>query len=602
MAPEPTDVFWDNLNLPSGELDIRSLVVNVIAFVLIFSVAGPVGLLSSFLNLDSLNKIFPGIRRLAGKNALFKSLVQGFLPTVGVIIFVAMVPQILESLSRRQGVRSRSEAARLVYSKYFTFILINVLLIFTVAGTWAQMINDVYHNLGELSLLFASSLPRVAPFFVNYTMLRGIGLFPLQLLQISQVLYHTFLSFTSKTPRDYAEGRSPPEISYGVAYANATLGFVIILIYSCFKPVILIFGVIYFALGYMTYKYQLLYVYFHPYESGGRIWPLIYNRLILSLLIFQTTMIGVFTLRHTYYLALALAPLPVGTLRFWYWTTNTYKRTAKYVPLEILRPAHAAEIDCTMEHHSHDHAFATSFLPFTGPLLPNQKSGHVAVDVRADPHGSTTNSHLGNGTGIGATAEATTSGRSKRKRAKKKVAHENDYQARPDRYTDYKQPPTTLYPGVLNSHMRYYCHPAITGALPTLWLPLRKGRVAADSDTSDDEDGHSRPHLQSSRSDVPMTYDEGDNLAGGGQDEEDDDEWEHVFYSAEEHGPPVSFAGSSRSHDLPTDADSVIRRNLAVDSIGGVYYHHPERRTPNASSASAHESTTGHCCGPSSQS
>ncbi|KAF9924918.1 hypothetical protein BGZ65_008063, partial [Modicella reniformis] len=259
MAPEPRDVYWDNLYLPSTELNLRAVVVNVILFVLIFFWAGPVGLLSSFLNLESLNKLFPRISKFAGIHPVIKSLIQGFLPTVGVIIFLAVVPKILLSLCQLQGFRSHSEIARILYSKYFTFILFNVVLVFTVVGTWAQAFNKVYHNPGELSLLLAASLPRVAPFFVNYTILRGIGLFPLQLLQIGDVFDQIFKNFISKTPRDYAEARAPPELSYGVVYANASLVFVIVLIYSCIRPLILVFGVIYFAVGYLVLKYQLLY-------------------------------------------------------------------------------------------------------------------------------------------------------------------------------------------------------------------------------------------------------------------------------------------------------------------------------------------------------
>lgn len=546
------------------------MVVNVIIFFLVFFWAGPVGLLSSFLNLASLDKLFPGIRKVADKNPLFKSLIQGFLPTVGVIIFLAIVPRILLSLCRRQGTQTHSDIARILYSKYFTFILFNVFLVFTIAGTWAQAFNKVYHNLGELSLLLAASLPRVAPFFVNFTILRGIGLLPLQLLQISNVFLHSFQNFIAKTPRDYALARSPPELSYGVVYANSTLIFVIIMIYSCVRPVILVFGAIYFAIGYLTYKYQLLYVYFHPYESYGRIWPVIYNRLTLGLLIFQTTMLGLFMLKHAYYLGILLAPLPVGTVWFWYKTINTYKRTAKYVPLELLRPEHALEMDSSLEHLSQHHQlFANSLLPpgsGSEVVPPSQRLGHRTVNVGMKSNKSATNGLWGNGIGAAvmtttAIAGAVALSRGSKPKGAERSMTENAYQAMPDRHTDYSQPPMTLYPGVLNSGVRHYCHPAIAGTLPTLWLPLKKDNVGDnDGGTSDagDED-----------SELPMNYDEGDNLAGGGQDEDDDDE--NAISSTGEPGAQGGRRGES----------SNIAGGPAVE---GVYYHHPERRNTNSAS------------------
>ncbi|KAF9301142.1 hypothetical protein BGZ74_007051, partial [Mortierella antarctica] len=338
LAPEPRDVYWDNLNLPPGELGVRAIVINVIVFCLIFFWAGPVGLLSSFLDIDSLNKLLPGIKEIVEKHRVLGSLIQGFLPTLGVIVFLAVVPRILLSLCRRQGIQSHSEIAQAMFNKYFIFILVNVVLVFTIVGTWAQTVNKVYHDLSELALLLATSLRRVAPFFINYTILRGLGIFPLQLLQIADVFNQVFQDIISKTPRDYAETRAPPELPYGVLYANATLGFVIILIYSTLRPLILPFGIIYFAVAYVVYKYQLLYVFFHPNESGGQMWPMVYNRITVGLIIFQMTMVGLFMMKQAYFFGIFLAPLPAGTIWFWYWTTKAYKLTAKYVPLELLRP------------------------------------------------------------------------------------------------------------------------------------------------------------------------------------------------------------------------------------------------------------------------
>ncbi|KAG0309608.1 hypothetical protein BGZ98_000494 [Dissophora globulifera] len=660
LAPEPRDVYWDNLNLPPSELDVRTVVINVIVFFLVFFWAGPVSIFSSFLNLDSLNKIFPGISRIAGKNALLKSLIQGFLPTVGVIIFLAVVPRILIALCRRQGIQSHSGIAQSLYNKYFTFILFNVVLVFTIVGTWAQAFNKVYHNVGELTLLLAVSLPRVAPFFVNYTILRGIGLFPLQLLQIADVFNLILQHFISKTPRDYAEARAPPQLSYGVIYANATLVFVVVLIYSCIRPMILIFGVIYFALGHLVFKYQLLYVYFHPNESAGQTWPMVYNRVTLGLLIFQLTMLGFFMLRHAYFFGVLLAPLPAGTAWFWYWTTNTYRWTAQYMPLELLRTIQETELSPEYsQQQQHDlvssasqqqgYRLSSNSLAALGSDVASPGAAgldHITLDltkaVAKDPKKSRRFNN--------ASLVVTTPGGSRR-RLPKSVVDDDDYQAIPDRFTDYRQPPMTLYPGVLNSGMRRYCHPAIAGALPTLWLPLKKDdsiNVANRRAMNSDEAGRRssmtgscshRPSLTipSRTLDQPRDYEEGDNLAGGGQDEEDlmdlTEEPEsssstavHIHGNEGEHRTTTGTMDGdfceSRYEDDDADDDNYedalsditggpsppdspvlddrplpqplppmsgsFRRNPAVEGISDVYYHHPERRMSSASPKTIH--------------
>ncbi|KAF9288616.1 hypothetical protein BGZ88_008105 [Linnemannia elongata] len=669
MAPEPRDVYWDNLNLPPSELGVRTIVINAIVFMLVFFWAGPVGVFSSFLNLDSLDRIFPGISKIADMSPILKSLIQGFLPTVGVIIFLAVVPRILLSLCRQQGIQSHSEIARSLYNKYFTFILFNVVLVFTIVGTWAQAVNKVYHNIGELALLLAQSLPRVAPFFVNYTILRGIGLFPMQLLQLADIVNLAIQKMFSRTPRDYAESRAPPELPYGVVYSNATLAFVVILIYSCIKPMILVFGVIYFAVGYLVFKYQLLYVYFHPNESGGQIWPMVYNRLTLGLVTFQLTMLGLFMLKQAYFFGILLAPLPAGTVWFWYWTTNAYHLTARHIPLELMRPHQDDEdfedyLDDVQgqgqgQEYRDDYRNNNGSLAALGSEIAPPGSnglGHIAVDMTNKKPGtpaaaaaapkrlSLSNDVTETRTQSGGVAVITPGG-SKRK-LPKSVVDEDDYQAIPDRFTDYRQPPMTLYPGVLNSGMRHYQHPAFAGPLPTLWLPLKKGSAGGGPDSKRKSvliDEEIRAENRGSRvagildASQPRTYDEGDNLAGGGQDEDldlvsptsteaidirrrsvsvsaagngagggsnvatqvpdvtraietlitDDDNSSDVTGGPSRPESPTIAAANGATEDLESNNNSAPKRNPAVEGISDVYYHHPERRLSSASSTSA---------------
>lgn len=66
---------------------------------------------------------------------------------------------------------------------------------------------------------------------------------------------------------DFAELNAPPMINYGVVYPQAILMFVITMLYSVVQPLIVIFGAIYFGVGYVVYKYKLLFGAFESLES-----------------------------------------------------------------------------------------------------------------------------------------------------------------------------------------------------------------------------------------------------------------------------------------------------------------------------------------------
>ena len=53
-------------------------------------------------------------------------------------------------------------------------------------------------------------------------------------------------------------------INYGDVYPQAILIFTVTMLYSVIQPTILIFGALYFGIGYVVYKYKLLFGIFLP--------------------------------------------------------------------------------------------------------------------------------------------------------------------------------------------------------------------------------------------------------------------------------------------------------------------------------------------------
>ncbi|CAJ0755891.1 1875_t:CDS:2, partial [Entrophospora sp. SA101] len=264
----------------------------------------------------------------------------------------------------------------------------------------------------------------VSSFFVNFTALQGIGILLFHLLNLSvawimRVIY-------SRTPRDYAEASAPPFLNYGEELPQIILIFVIILVYSSIAPIILLFGTIYFFFGYITYKYLLLYVYFHPYETAGLAWPKIFRRIIVGLYIYQLMMIGYFSLKKSYYLTLATIPLPFITSLFFYYVNQAYYRISTVISLQ-----HLVETE--------------------------KKSQSIA---RIDNDENLSN-------------DQSSTGKDKRN-VHSDVLEDDLYHAAPDYYTDYSQPPMSLTEGILNTGMRDYRNPSLVGSLPILWLPVKR--------------------------------------------------------------------------------------------------------------------------------
>ncbi|CAI2170750.1 11292_t:CDS:10 [Funneliformis geosporum] len=447
LAPEPRDVFWYNLNIRKREMLVRDFVVNICIVFLVFFWTGPISFFASLLSLSSLKKVFPWLAELADKNEFLKNFIQGTLPPLAVVSFNALLPIIMQFLSKLQGIHSRSMIEYSTFSKYFFFLLFNVLLVFTIAGTFFNALEDIINDIPGIPLTLAKNLPRVAPFFINYV-IQGIGLFPSRIVMIKEIALAYFMRVIfANTPRDFAEGSTPPLVDYGQELAPIVLVFILVLVYSSLTPIILLFGTIYFFFGYICFKYLLLYVYFHPYESSGLSWPKIFRRIMIGVYIFQLLMIGYMSLRKSFHLAVIIMPLIVITGVYTYFVNGAYDKSSRFIPLESIREDQKKLSDDRIDVRSRP---------------SSQGSGKKVVTIDA-PKGSSASISNNN-----------ENDNNVKESSPRDVLEDDLYHADPDLYTDYIQPPMTLYKGVLNTGMRNYLSPSLVGVLPWLWLPVKR--------------------------------------------------------------------------------------------------------------------------------
>lgn len=63
-APEPRDVYWNNLAIPYFELSVRRLLMALALFFLIFFFMIPIAFVQSLANIEGIQKVFPFLKPL----------------------------------------------------------------------------------------------------------------------------------------------------------------------------------------------------------------------------------------------------------------------------------------------------------------------------------------------------------------------------------------------------------------------------------------------------------------------------------------------------------------------------------------------------------
>ncbi|TEB19621.1 DUF221-domain-containing protein [Coprinellus micaceus] len=320
-APEPRDIVWANMVPSTNNIRARDVLVLALMGFLLFTWIFPISALASLLSYKEIQKVMPWLSKMIDSNEQVRAIVQNSLPSVAMITLNALLPFMLEALTYLQGYRARSWVEYSLLKKYFLFLLINVVFIFLLASTYWQLVRDLANSPAKVPEKLAQALQagRARHFFLSYVILQGLGIMPLQLLNLGVIIPRAVsLIFFTRTPRDFAELNAPPMINYGVVYPQAILMFR--------RPaLIVIFGAIYFGVAYVVYKYKLLFVFYKPYESQGQAWPITFIRLVWGVLIFLLFMIGIFGLRKSYILSSLLVPLLVGT-GFWAWYVDASLR------------------------------------------------------------------------------------------------------------------------------------------------------------------------------------------------------------------------------------------------------------------------------------
>lgn len=333
-APEPRQLLWTNLPKNFYEREVRQYVVYLIVFLTIVFYMIPIGLISAFTTLPNLRKMLPFLRPLVDQDVV-KTVLQAYLPQIALIVFLALLPKFLLFLSKAEGIPSESHAIRAASGKYFYFSVLNVFIGVTLSATLFDTFKSIQKEPNSIVDLLASSLPGRATFFLTFVALRFFVGYGLELSRIVPlIIFHLKRRYLCKTEAEVKEAWIPGDLSYGTRVPGDLLIVTVVLCYSVIAPLIIPFGAMYFGLGWLIFRNQVLKVYVPSYESNGRMWPHIHTRILAALILFQVTMLGYFGVKK-FPFAPIIIPLPILSFLFAFVCSKKFYRFFHSTALEV---------------------------------------------------------------------------------------------------------------------------------------------------------------------------------------------------------------------------------------------------------------------------
>ncbi|XP_023532608.1 calcium permeable stress-gated cation channel 1-like isoform X2 [Cucurbita pepo subsp. pepo] len=343
-APEPRDVYWDNLAIPFVSLAIRRLIAGVAFFFLTFFFMIPIALVQSLANMESIEKTAPFLKPII-ELKFVKAVIQGFLPGIVLKIFLIVLPSILMLMSKFEGFISRSSLERRSATKYYIFLFVNVFLGSIITGTAFQQLNNFLHqSANDIPKTIGVSIPMKATFFITFIMVDGWAGIAAEILRLRPlIMYHLKNFFLVKTEKDREEAMDPGNLEFNTGEPRIQLYFLLGLVYAVVTPLLLPFIVIFFGLAYVVYRHQIINVYNQVYESAAAFWPDVHRRVIVALVVSQLLLMGLLSTKEAAQSTPLLIALPILTVWF-----HTFCK-GRYEPAFVRYPLQEAMMKDTLE-------------------------------------------------------------------------------------------------------------------------------------------------------------------------------------------------------------------------------------------------------------
>ncbi|KAJ2685763.1 hypothetical protein IWW39_004078 [Coemansia spiralis] len=513
LAPEPRDVYWDNAALPLSNRMVRGAVALATYALMLVYWLTMAFLVSTLVSIDSLKGYFPQLPELADRNKWLRGLFQYTTPTFVLSVMNSMVPYFLTWMAQASGLQSRSMIQGSVLRRYFGFLIANVLLIFTVSRTVLTDYEKWVENPALIPKLFATNLPKAAPFFMDYIILFALGYYPLQLLQFGSIMPAMLRRLVCHTPRQFADSLRPNSIDWAYILPQPMLVFVIAATYSSLAPLIFVLAAVYYVIAYVVTKYLVYYVYARQFETAGEFIIPVLKLLTGSLWHYYCLIIGLCALNGAIGYVILLFPLLWVNWYLLSTVSSQFYEDARYLPLGLLstttsptldgnssirpiwqgsqatiatesgaatRPSHATSTDYLLPHVLPTRLgdfVDSSERPSTwfGKLWWLAKSrvhwawalvfSKIYIDPQSRPSIFYQLDLLNDDPEQDTRAELTLGQDQRQARSE------------PDEFTDFGQSPTSLLDGVLDEGLAFYEHPYLVSSLPQLWLPMAKASL-----------------------------------------------------------------------------------------------------------------------------
>jgi len=345
LAPNPKDIIWGNLNLTGTEIAGKKMMGWIWLVLVAFLNTVPLFIISILANLSSLISFVGFLKQWDDASPGSFAFVSGVLPPTVSALFGFALPLLFRWLSKYQGAQTHSRLDRAVVARYYGFLVISQLVIFTLMGVILisvrnivlaigdhKSFSEIIDNLHTLPDTINQTYIDQSSYWLTYFPLRGF----LAIFDLAQILNLVWITIKKRlwgrTPREIREWTQPPDFQYAVYYSNILFMGTVAMVFAPLAPLVAVAAAIVFWMSSWVYKYQLMFVFVSRVETGGRLWNVVVNRTLISIILMQLLMILTIGLQLGFksWRWVAVIPPIIFTMIFKIYIDRTFNKKFRY--------------------------------------------------------------------------------------------------------------------------------------------------------------------------------------------------------------------------------------------------------------------------------
>ncbi|EDO15188.1 hypothetical protein Kpol_1069p10 [Vanderwaltozyma polyspora DSM 70294] len=337
---DPKDIIWFNLRMYPVERLIRksAAVIAIVVVVILWSF--PVAFVGMISNITYLTNKLHWLNFIYKLPDVLLGILTSLAPTIALALLMMCLPIFIRAMAFFGGAPSHQNVERFTQQAYFAFQVIQVFLVTTITSAATSTVTQIVENPASAMFLLATNLPKASNFYIAYIVLQGMAASSGMLLQfVPLLLYYLLGNILDKTPRKkFNRFNTLSSVDWGTTFPIYTNLAVIVFSYAIISPIILLFGAFGFFLLWVSYLYNLNYVYQEAPDSRGVHYPRALFQTIVGIYIGQICLLGLFVFGKGWG-PIVLQCIGLGVTLFIHLMFNhCFDHLIKFIPIDTMKP------------------------------------------------------------------------------------------------------------------------------------------------------------------------------------------------------------------------------------------------------------------------